>query len=449
MTRAVVAFLAAFEAVITAAIGLGVALAPLTLVWAVQYHMATSWAVFWRAAGDAWLLGLGVDAHVDLDRLTALSLGLPGAVPSFTVTIAGLGVALFTVLMGARIGRRAAETPFVLTGAIAAVAAFTLAAWAVALTAQADVFGPVVAQAAPVAGATFAAGILLGIGLDWASNRDHVPPVLAHALGAETRMVVAASLRAATGAVALLVAASAVFVAVLIFAHFGRAVSLYEALQTGYLGGVTLTLAQLAFLPNAVLWAMSWLIGPGFALGGGAAVAPGSGLASSLPGVPLLAIIPAHSPSGAYVAIAIPVLAGAASGFLTHRVLRKSKPPLDTPLDLALVAGGAAVLGGAILALLAWWSGGTLAPGVLAHLGPSAWKTGVFGGLELGVGLAIGLAAGHLRGQAMDWTPLQRSRPEKTRAEEHPERDRADDDGPVVEKSAEEASTPDFVTTGD
>ncbi|GAA4177309.1 cell division protein PerM [Gryllotalpicola koreensis] len=429
MTRALVAFLAAFEAVITAAIGLGVGLAPLTLVWAVQYHMATSWAVFWRAAADAWLLGLGVDAHVDLDQLTAASLGLPGAVPSFTVTIAGLGVALFTVFMGARVGRRAAETSFVLTGAIAAVAAFMLTAWVVALTAQAEVFGPVIAQAPLVAGATFGAGVVLGIGLDWAAERDHVPPALARLFGVETRAAIAASLRAATAAVALLVAASAVLVALLLFTHFGKAVSLYEALQAGYLGGVTLTLAQLAFLPNAVLWAMSWLIGPGFALGGGAAIAPGSGLSTSLPGVPLFAIIPAHSPAIAFVAIVIPVLAGAVSGFLTHRTLTRSTPPFDTPVDLALVAVGSAVAGGLMLALLAWWSGGTLAPGALANLGPSAWKTGVFGGLELGVGMAFGLAAAHLRGQSLDWTSLRKP------------------DSQVVEKAREVASERDFVTT--
>jgi len=418
MTRAVVALLAAFEAAITAAIGIGVALAPLTLLWAVQYHLASSWAVIWRAAADAWLLGLGVDAHVDLDRATALGLGLPGAVPPFTVTIAGLGFALFSVLMGARVGRRAAETAYVLTGAIAAVATFAVAAFVVALTARAAVFGPVVAQAAPVAGITFAMGVLLGVALDWARNRDHVPAAVARAFGPEARAVVTAALRAAVGAVALLVAASALFVAVLLFANFGRAVSLYEALQSGYLGGATLTLAQLAFLPNAVLWAMSWLIGPGFALGGGAAIAPGSGLHTSLPGVPLLALVSPHSPAIAFVVIAIPVLAGAASGFLSHRLLQRGRPPFDTPVDLALVAVGGAVLAGGILALLAWWSGGTLAPGALAHLGPSAWKTGVFGGLELGIGLAFGLAAGHLRGQSMDWTPLRKeSRP----ADEHAE----------------------------
>ena len=403
MSRAVVAFLAAFEALITAAIGIGVALAPLTVVWAVQYRMAVSWGAFWRAAADAWLLGLGVDLHVDLDRITALSLGLPGAVAPFTVTIAALGVALFTLGMGARIGRRAAETSYVGTGAVAAVAAFAIIAWIVALTAQAPVVGPVVGQVVPVAGLTFAAGVALGVGFDWAREREHVPAWIARRIGPAWRAVIAASLKAAVGSVALVVAASALFVALLLFTHFGKAVALYEALQSGYLGGVTLTLAQLAFLPNAVLWAMSWLIGPGFSLGLGGAVAPGTGAGAGLPGIPLLAIVPADTPAAAVIVIAIPVLLAAVIGYLTHRTLRDANPPVDTPLDLALTAGGSAVAGGFAIALLAWWSGGSLAPGVLAHIGPTPWVVGVFGGLELGIGVAIGLAAGHFRGMSHGW----------------------------------------------
>jgi len=403
VSRAVVAFLAAFEALITAAIGLGVALAPLTVVWAVQYRMAVPWGAFWRAATDAWLLGLGVDLHVDLDRVTALGLGLPGAVAPFTVTIGALGVALFTVAMGARVGRRAAETTFAFTGAVAAVIAFAVIAWVVALTAQAPVAGPVVGQVIPVAGLTFAAGVALGVGLDWAREREHVPHWIADRIGPSARAVIAAALKAAVGSVAFLVAAAALFVTVLLFAHFGKAVALYEALQPGYLGGVTLTLAQLAFLPNAILWAMSWLIGPGFSLGLGGTIAPGTGVQGGLPAIPLLAIVPAHSPAAAIAVVAIPVLLAAVIGFLTHRTLREANPPADTALDLALTAGGAAVAGGLIIALLAWWSGGTLAPGVLEHLGPTPWIVGVFGGVEVGVGVAIGLAAGHFRGQAHGW----------------------------------------------
>ena len=408
MSRAVVVFLAAVEAVITAAIGIGVALAPLTVVWAVQYHMQSSWAIFWRAAADSWLLGLGVDLHVDLDRATALSLGLPAAVPAFSVTIAALGVAFFTVIMGARVGRRAAETPFVVTGAVASVVTFGLIAWIVALTAHTTVATPVVAQAAPVAALTFAAGVALGVGIDWAREGEHVP-VWVSGIGPAARAVVGAVVRAAVGSVALLVAASAVLVSVLLVTHFGKAIGLYEALQSGYLGGVTLTLAQAAFLPNAILWTMSWLIGPGFSLGGAAAVAPGSGLSTSLPGIPLLAIVPQHSSAAAFAALAVPVLAAAVIGFLTHRSLRGSAALADGPLELSLTALGTAVLGGALIALLSWWSGGTLAPGLLAHLGPVPWAAGLFGALELGVGMGIGLAAAHLRSQSLDWTPPRRT----------------------------------------
>lgn len=404
MTRAVVVFLAAFEAVITAAIGIGVALAPLTVVWAMQYHMEASWGVFWRAATDAWLLGLGVNLHVDLDRATALSLGLPAAVPPFTVTVAALGVALFTVIMGARVGRRAAETPYVLTGGVASVIVFGLIAWVVALTAQSKVAAPAVGQAALIAGLTFAAGVALGIGIDWAREREHVPGWVG-GIGLVVRAVIGATIRAAVGSVALLVAASAVLVSLLLVTHFGKAIGLYEALQTGYLGGTTLTLAQAAFLPNAILWTMAWIIGPGFALGG-ATVAPGSGLPASLPGIPLLAIVPQHSSAAAFAVLAVPVLAAAVIGFLTHRALSDARVIADGPLELALTAAGTAVLGGALIALLAWWSGGTLAPGLLAHLGPVPWVTGVYGAIELGVGMGIGMVAAHLRRQAQDWTPL-------------------------------------------
>ena len=55
MNRTTVALLAALEAVIVAAVGLGIALVPLTILWAAQYHLAVDWFIFWRAAGDIWL----------------------------------------------------------------------------------------------------------------------------------------------------------------------------------------------------------------------------------------------------------------------------------------------------------------------------------------------------------------------------------------------------------
>ncbi|WP_022882601.1 cell division protein PerM [Gryllotalpicola ginsengisoli] len=429
MTRATVAVLAAFEALITAAIGIGVALAPLTIVWAVQNKMTSNWFLFWKAAVDSWLLGLGVDADVHLDRVTATGLGLPGAVAPFTVTIAALGVAFFTFCMGARVGRRAAETRFVLTGALGGTLAFGIAAWVVALTARSGVFAPHAGQAFFVGALTFGLGAALGVGLDRARSRDDVPEWFARFTTPDVRAVAGAALRAATGAVALVLAASAVFVALALFVHFGKIVALYEGLQAGYLGGATLTLAQLAFLPNAVIWAASWIIGPGFALGSGT-IAPGSGGPGQLPGVPLIGIVPAHSPAGALAVVAIPVIAAVVIGWLTHRIFTAHAPLHDDPLLLAAVAASTGVLGGALLALLAAWSGGSLAPGSFAHLGPSPWLVGAIGAAELAGGAAIGLFARHFREQAMDWTPLafashREPDPEPERAREpEPEPDR-------------------------
>ncbi|MDQ1579348.1 MAG: hypothetical protein QOD05_123, partial [Microbacteriaceae bacterium] len=48
MNRTTVALLAALEALIVVAIGIGIALVPLTVLWAAQYHLAIDWLVFWR-----------------------------------------------------------------------------------------------------------------------------------------------------------------------------------------------------------------------------------------------------------------------------------------------------------------------------------------------------------------------------------------------------------------
>ncbi|MEO7015730.1 MAG: hypothetical protein ABI130_15735, partial [Leifsonia sp.] len=79
MNRTTVVLLAALEAVVVVAIGLGICLVPLTVLWAVQYHLAADWFVFWRAAADVWLVGHGVNLTVVLDARLGASLGLPGA----------------------------------------------------------------------------------------------------------------------------------------------------------------------------------------------------------------------------------------------------------------------------------------------------------------------------------------------------------------------------------
>ena len=88
------------------------------------------------------------------------------------------------------------------------------------------------------------------------------------------RTVVALAARGGALVVAGVVAVAAVVVFVLVLGHYGEIISLYESLQSGLVGGIALTVGQLSLIPNLVVWAASWLLGPGFALGSGSLVSP-------------------------------------------------------------------------------------------------------------------------------------------------------------------------------
>ena len=61
---------------------------------------------------------------------------------------------------------------------------------------------------------------------------------------------------------------------------------------------------------------------------------------------------------------------------------------------LMFAAGlGMGVVGGVVLGLLAWWSGGAAGPGRLVEVGPNPVAVGALAALELGVGAVAGLAA--------------------------------------------------------
>ena len=88
MNRITVALLAAFDAALSALIGLAIPLVPLTILWAVQYDTAVDWSVFWRVAADAWLLGHGADLQAAFAPDSPLALGLPDGGQPFAITIA-------------------------------------------------------------------------------------------------------------------------------------------------------------------------------------------------------------------------------------------------------------------------------------------------------------------------------------------------------------------------
>lgn len=172
----------------------------------------------------------------------------------------------------------------------------------------------------------------------------------------------------------------------------GLAVSMPEAIDTtsalgpGIVGGALLLLIQFAYLPNAVVYAVSYSLGPGFALGEMTVVAPTGVSVGPLPMFPMLAALPENGPAPVLSlgALAVPFLAGALGGVLTQR----SAPDVvseSAPL-WGFVCG---ITSGIIVAVLALVTGGSLGAVRLAEVGPSAWQVGLVAALEIGVSAAV------------------------------------------------------------
>src|SRR5262249_6091555 len=155
------------------------------------------------------------------------------------------------------------------------------------------------------------------------------------------------------------------------------------------------------YVPNAVGWAVCFMLGPGFAFGAGTVVAPTGAALGPLPMFPLLAALPTGThdsvPGWASVAVlAMPYLAGVFGGVL---LVRAAPSPAAETAPLWGFACGAAT--GCVTGLLAAFSGGPLGSGRLAVVGPSGWQAGLVATLEVGVAAAV--AAG-----IANWLRLRR-----------------------------------------
>lgn len=398
MNRITIALLAALEAVIAVAIGLGLALVPLTILWATEGGLSTDWTLFWRAAADVWLLGHGVDLTVQLPTAFVASLALPGADAPFTISLALLGFALLTVAFGVGAGRRAAHSPQALLAAVIVIGVFSALAVAIALSAGHAIAQPAQPEALVLPGLIYAGAVLLGLSLSGRSvlgafgrNVRGSFRQWARELHPAVLPTIAAGLRGGTLAVAVVIGFSALLLTVAILTSYATMIGLYEALQAGVLGGITLTVLQLAVLPNAVVWAASWVVGPGFALGVGSSVSPGATVLGPVPGLPILAALPDGQAGLGFLVLLVPILAGFAVG-----VMVRQRMPQARPSAVALLVHGLAVglCAGLILGTLAWFSAGAAGPGRLQEIGPDALMVGLFMALEVAVPAVIGLFIG-------------------------------------------------------
>lgn len=404
MNRQLTALFAALEAALVVGVGIGIPLAPLTILWGAQFGFAMDWSVFWRTSVDIWLVGHGVDVNVTMDPDFAASLGIRAADASFPITIAALGFAVITFALALRAGRRVAETRYRLFGELVAIATFAALAGIVTSTASFEFATISVVQGVLLPTAIFAVGVVLGSLRtrravdddngssirDWISDWEP-----------ETRASVVAALKGGTAAVAALLAVASVIFAVLLAAGYARVIALYESLHTEIIGGITLTIGQLAFLPNLIIWCGSWLVGPGFAIGTGSSVGPLATQLGPVPALPVLGALPEGPLAFGFVGILVPVLAG----FFAAVAVRPALTAVTgekANRRFILVGLAIGVVGGALLGLLAALSAGSAGPGRLVEVGPNPFAVGGWAALEFGLAAVVSLLAAGRRGANAD-----------------------------------------------
>ncbi|SKC42300.1 cell division protein PerM [Okibacterium fritillariae] len=422
MNRSQTATLAALETLIAIAIGVAIPLVPLSLLWAIQDGFATDWLVFWRAAVDIWLAGNGVDIRATADAATIAQVGVAQAAQPFFVTIAPLAFALFSVLAAVRIGRRAAETRYWQSGVAGSLVAALVLSALLTFSALSEQLRPSILQGIVLPPLVIAVGLAIGVirhrvasAPSSASGSTVSPRASGARSGAAKRSASAglgeriadrfsdtqlAILRAgftgATAVVAAILAVASVLLALTIFANFGTITTLYESTQLGVTGGIAVTLGQLAFMPNLVIWVASWLVGPGFALGAGTSVSPVNTVVGPLPAFPILGAVPTADLLFGFVGILVPLLAGFFAAMLVRERLTDAATPAHANRTLAAGAVAIGLISALIFAVLASLSGGAIGPGRLAEVGPNPLWVALFVFIEVTVAALIGmLASGH------------------------------------------------------
>jgi len=396
----------AIAAAAAAATGLGALTTLVAIGWITAPHVGIGSGLggVLRTAALLWL----VAHHVGI---TVQGAGRIGLLPLGLVLLPGALLAL----AGRWVVRTGAVTRLRHVGYVAVAIAlpYTLLAGALAVASRTAVAAPSLWQAVV---ASFLLALVAG-GLGAA--RGLAPwSRLAGFMSARPRSIVLGML----GALALLTAAGALLACGSLAAHLGEVKAATDVLDPGFGGAALLLLAQLAYVPNAVIWAVAYMLGPGFVFGTGTVVAPTGSALGAVPLFPMLAAMPSGARPGGpswvlVLVLAAPYLAAVFGGVVTVRIM---PTPVLEAAPLWGFCTGASV--GALTGLAAAFAGGPLGDGRLAAVGPSGLTTGLIGILQIGVTSALAAAAAN-------WLILRRGAKRLARPKPEPEPEAAAAEG--------------------
>ncbi|MFJ4173566.1 DUF6350 family protein [Microbacterium sp. NPDC089696] len=391
MQRLLVAILAAVDAAIAAAVGLAVLLAPLTLLWTLAFGGAADWGALWPITGTLWQFGHGAPLGIDLSTDMIRAVGVAPEAAAFTLSVTPLALLVFTLLFAARSGTRAARAGAWPLGVIAGTATMLVIAVVVALTSRLDAAHTPLALAIMLPPVVYLLGAVSGaVRAVWEDGDgglvDRVHD-LVDSWG-DWGPVPAAAVRGAAIAVTAVTAVGALSVALMTFTRGGEVVALFQATRVDALGATVVTLGQLAYLPTVIVWAVSWLAGPGFAVGVGTAVSPAGTQLGVVPGIPLFGLLPENTSIWMLIVVILPIGAGAFAGWVVRSRLVWEGTPLGAAPRVAIAAGIGALTAG-VAAVAGVLASGSIGPGRLAETGPAPLPFALALGVEVLIGAAI------------------------------------------------------------
>nr|WP_246280859.1 DUF6350 family protein [Cellulomonas humilata] len=315
-----------------------------------------------------WLLGHGVPAHVGPVVVSLVPLGVTA-------------VALFVCYASARRSGLATWSSYA-----AGVGTYVLVTVVVALLSGGS-------PGHALVGGALVSAVGLGTGL---LARPEAPPLRTLARPVWSRCPAPLRTGAAGG---VLGAAALVLVATLVTTLWvvaGRATigDVVRGLGLDAVGGVVLAVAELAYLPNLVVWALAWLSGAGFAVGEGTHFGPDGVLGGALPAVPLLGALPAPDVAGPATSLVplVVVGVGAFVGWYVHRRL-----PAQRWWDAMVACAAAGVTATVVVAVLVTAASGGIGPDRLEVVGAQ----GMVVGLRAGAGVLVGALLVALPGDAL------------------------------------------------
>ena len=190
----------------------------------------------------------------------------------------------------------------------------------------------------------------------------------------------------ASGALALY---GAFFLLISVIVSWSRIRGIHELLlSTSAVDSIMIVLAQLLFIPNAIVWTLSWLAGPGFFMGSDALHSPASAPTAPIPAIPLFGATPVSAP-GTWVILSL-ILFGAGVGIYLRR--RRGN---DSLVEDLYQGGVASLVVAALYLVVALASAFVLGTGRLSYLGPRMSLAALCLFVEVALGVLVAVTLMH------------------------------------------------------